>query len=276
MTCNKGSPTEVLYSLQTFGIVPDNMPINSSTGAIKRRTWVKWISMRGAFEAARAARMGPNSNGVISFTECPTHNDVLLGRGRPIIVHRGNMTMRQAVQCRLERFSNTRSTDEKAAIVWELVQETYQAGGRFLKEDPGKAGWWVEVDREAAKSKVAIQFRDLKSQTKLATAGRSKAAAPSASSHIASDASTFTLAGSSSSTGCQKAETAGLTIPSSTTTFEGGPHLLQKVTGDGRKATHFPGGRQEFDSSNFDFLHGRKRRKGNGGDCFDPFGGCFH
>jgi hypothetical protein len=76
--------------------------------------------------------------------------------------------MRQAVQCRLERFANASSKVEKDAIIWEVVLETNESGGRFLREDPRKIGWWEEVDQEVAKVKVSFYFRDLKFLAKAA------------------------------------------------------------------------------------------------------------
>jgi hypothetical protein len=94
--------------------------------------------------------------------------------------------MQLAVKCRLERFCNSTNKEEKDAIILEVVQDTYTSGGRFLKEDPGKNGWWEEVDQEVAHLKVSVVFRDLKSRAKSGTTATATAAATTAApaSHL--------------------------------------------------------------------------------------------
>jgi hypothetical protein len=83
--------------------------------------------------------------------------------------------MRQAVESRLEQFSSATNKEERAAIILEVLQETGLSGGKFLKEDPGKRGWWEEVDQEVAKVKVGFCFRDLKASSKIATTVKASA-----------------------------------------------------------------------------------------------------
>jgi hypothetical protein len=154
-----------MYNLQTFGISIDQVPINWSTGKVKTQYHLKWINMRQAMEEAKASG-GPGGGALFSGIECPSHQDVLLGRGKPMVNHGGNIAMRERVESRLARFAQAQGKDDRAAIVWEVVQETYLSHGRFLKEDPGKHGWWEEVDQEVAKAKVSVYFRDLKSASK--------------------------------------------------------------------------------------------------------------
>jgi hypothetical protein len=83
----QGSFTEILYSLQTFGISPNQIPvILSSSGVVKTQHHLKWIQMRQAMEKARTLG-GPNF--AFPGIECPSHCDVLLGRGIPNHTHRG-------------------------------------------------------------------------------------------------------------------------------------------------------------------------------------------
>jgi hypothetical protein len=84
--CAQGSPIEIMYSLQTFGISPDQVPINSNSGKVKTQAHLKWMKMREAKEKAIALG-GPNF--VFRGIECPSHRDVLLGRGRPNSSHQG-------------------------------------------------------------------------------------------------------------------------------------------------------------------------------------------
>ncbi len=223
---------ELMYNLQTFGISPDQIPINSNTGKAKNQYHLKWINMRQAMEEAKASG-GPVGR-VFSGIECPSHQDVLLGRGRPIVNHRGNVAMRQRVEARLARFATAAGKDGKAAIVWEVVQETYLSHGRFLKEDPGKHGWWEEVDQEVAKAKVSVYFRDLKCTIK-ATAGPAETLSTARSSSSASD--TSTVGGN------------------------GAVHQAEPSSTNSAKA-RVAARRQEFDSSTYGFLEPPSLRGG--------------
>jgi hypothetical protein len=77
---------EIMYSLQTFGISPDHIPVLGNTGKVKTQNHLKWMSMRRAMEKAKASG-GPNF--VFRGIECPSHQDVLLGRGKPCSIHAG-------------------------------------------------------------------------------------------------------------------------------------------------------------------------------------------
>jgi hypothetical protein len=226
-----GSPMELMYDLQTFGISPDQIPINSNTGKVKNQYHLKWISMRQAMEEAKASA---GSGMLFPGIQCPSHLDVLLGRGRPIVNHRGNVAMRQRVEARLARFATAAGKDEKAAIVWEVVHETYLSNGRFLKEDPGKHGWWEEVDQEVAKAKVSVYFRDLKCTLK-------EMPSPITTT-LTATSSTCSVLGTSS-------------VGDKTIIAEAGSSTtLAKATISAR--------RQEFDSSTYDFLEAWSTRGG--------------
>jgi hypothetical protein len=88
-----GSPTEIMYSLQTFGISPDQIPINSSSGTVKTQHHLKWMNMRQAMEEGRASG-GPDSD--FRGIDCPGHSDVLLGRGKPNSIHLGACALHPA------------------------------------------------------------------------------------------------------------------------------------------------------------------------------------
>jgi hypothetical protein len=170
--------------------------------------------------------------------------------------------MRQAVERRMHRFSNTDNKEEKAAIIWEVIQETYQSGGRFLKEDPAKNGWWEEVDQEAAKIKVSTHFRDLKYNSKttpsVMTSSPTKVATTAPARHLS--ASLSSPGGSVQSPALQVAMGHG--IPSS----------QAKLAATRSTVT------QDLDSSTYEFLEayssrGRKRHKTTDGS--DDNCGCF-
>ncbi|KAG7373473.1 hypothetical protein IV203_034197 [Nitzschia inconspicua] len=175
MRIHTGSPTNMVCNLETFGIPAELIPINSNTGKLKTQNFAKWIDMRLIREEklARAANAAGACAGRISvdtaaqhyafpWIDCPSQQDVLLGRGRPIMNHKGNVTMRELVGSKLSRFNATTQKHIRTSIIEEVVSEIQVAGGRFLKEDPNMNGFWIEVDAPVARQKVGIYFRDLR------------------------------------------------------------------------------------------------------------------
>jgi hypothetical protein len=171
--------------------------------------------------------------------------------------------MQQAVKCRLERFCNSTNKEEKDAVILEVVNETHTSGGRFLKEDPGKNGWWEEVDQEVAHSKVRILFRDLKSRAKAGTTTIAPAP-PAATTATAAPASRLPQSRSSPVGSLQQAWC--LSLGHDAPLGPSNPGAARPISAVWN---------QEFDSSTYEFLEqfssrGRKRHKGDNNDC-----GCF-
>jgi hypothetical protein len=193
-----GSPTKLHCELETFGISAHMIPINSNTGSLKTQNFTKWINMRMTREEqmSRAANAAAVASGgridvataeqhyIFPWIECPTQQDVLLGRGRPIMNHKGNVTMRELVGLNLNRFNVTNHKHERTSIIEEVVQAIKSAGGRFLREDHNMNGFWIEVDDRTARQKVGIYFRDLRCSTSGASVAAAAAAGNSSSSSI--------------------------------------------------------------------------------------------
>jgi hypothetical protein len=115
-------------------------------------------------EAREMARITDPGYDERAIVDCPRRQDCLLGKGRLIMKHPGNVDMRHFLEARLDRWESA-GIKEKAGVSWEVVHEVKQNGGRFLKEDPN--GWYVEVDDEVARQKVSIGFRDLVKRTRM-------------------------------------------------------------------------------------------------------------
>jgi hypothetical protein len=177
--CFKGSPTKITCDLETFGIPTEQLPINFNTGTVKTQYLAKWINMRLARDEYMARADNKATAAVVASTECildakdskhepfpwiecPSQQDVLLGRGRPIMNHRGNVTMRELVGSKLSRFNAAIQKQGRTRIIEEVVMEIQECGGRFLREDPIMTGFWIEVDMITARRKVGIYFRDLR------------------------------------------------------------------------------------------------------------------
>jgi hypothetical protein len=84
------------------------------------------------------------------------HNDVLLGRGKPIQERPGNVRFREMLDKHIEKYdSGEKGVSAKvSACIVLLVKEE---GGRFLKEL--EDGGWFEVDEATARAKVSHAFR---------------------------------------------------------------------------------------------------------------------
>ena len=148
-----GSIVECMYALQSFGILSEQIPVNTTTGKVKTKQHLKWLELMLQKEKAI------NQNRAFNKIECPMIKDVLFGRGWPIMKHPGNVILRGIIDSKLEEYKNEKSKRAKTLISYSVVCSVKQKGhgGRFLKED---SGWWVEVSNDAARQKVSIAFRD--------------------------------------------------------------------------------------------------------------------
>jgi hypothetical protein len=158
-----GSAVECMYALQSFGIHSDQIPVNSSTGRLKTKQHSKWLQLCQLKEDS-LKKHGCKFDRII---ECPNNNDVLFGRGRPIMRHPGNAIMRNIVQSKLEEYSNSPSKKESIQVTWDVVRLLKgKYGARFLKEENAENNGlgWVEVSNDTARSKVRIAFRDARTK----------------------------------------------------------------------------------------------------------------
>lgn len=148
-----GSTVECMYALQSFGILAEQIPVNTTTGKVKTKQHHKWLDLKLQKEKAL------KENKIFNKIECPMIRDVLFGRGWPIMKHPGNVMLRNIIDSKLEEYQNEKTKRGKTLIAYSVVCMVKQKGrgGRFLKED---SGWWVEVSNDMARQKVSIAFRD--------------------------------------------------------------------------------------------------------------------
>ncbi len=179
MRVHIGSTVECIYALQSFGILPEQIPLNTTTGKVKTKYHHKWLELKLQKEIAL------KENKSFNKIECPMIEDVLFGRGWPIMKHPGNVIFRHIVDSKLDEYQNEETKRGKTFIACSVVNIIKQQGngGRFLKED---SGWWVEVSDEMARQKVSIAFRDAR---KLKIRQESKASIASAASLVGTGAS---------------------------------------------------------------------------------------
>jgi hypothetical protein len=152
-----GSTIECMYALQSFGILSEQIPINTTTGKVKTKQHLEWLNLK--LQKERALKENEPFNKI----ECPMMKDVLFGRGWPIMKHPGNVMLRNIIDSKLEEYQNEKTKRGKTLIAYAVVYMIKQEGigGKFLKED---SGWWVEVSNDMARQKVSIAFRDARKQ----------------------------------------------------------------------------------------------------------------
>jgi hypothetical protein len=90
------------------------------------------------------------------FIAYPTHQDVLLGRGRPYHVFPGNKRLGDMVDLYRDRYKQMTERLEKTIISMEVVQRIQDSGGRFLQR---KVDGWEVADNLVAREKISQAMR---------------------------------------------------------------------------------------------------------------------
>lgn len=86
----------------------------------------------------------------------PGTYDILLGRGKPLQKHAGNLRYHHFIETYHGQYEIAQKL-EKTNLSKLIVQKMKEAGGRFLKQnDCG----WIEIDDDAARYKVSHTFRN--------------------------------------------------------------------------------------------------------------------
>ena len=91
--------------------------------------------------------------------------DILLGRGKPLQRHPGNVEFRKLIAAQADNYEKG-DRFEKTLIAADVVATIRESQGRFLK--PLKGGGWEEIDDATARLKVAHTFRTLRKSKKKA------------------------------------------------------------------------------------------------------------
>jgi hypothetical protein len=177
---------ECIYKLMTFGIPSDALPISPS-GELKRQRQLDWLNVRREQEAV--AGKETRNQIVVPRIVVPGPHDVLLGRGKPLQRHPGNLRYHHIIESFEDRYESAMKL-EKTTIAKEIVQQIKDAEGRFLKQD--NTGW-VEIDDAAARYKVSHTFRNhrisIKSNQQKTTQAKTRNADESIDSNGAEDSS---------------------------------------------------------------------------------------
>jgi hypothetical protein len=88
----------------------------------------------------------------------------LLGRGKPIQNHPGNIRLGLIVQSLLQNYDGSAKRQEKTQMAAETAEKMKEAGVRFLTKVNG--GWVVASDK-LARERVSSTFRTVRDRLKL-------------------------------------------------------------------------------------------------------------
>jgi hypothetical protein len=98
----------------------------------------------------------------------PMTMDILLGRGKPLQRHPGNVRFRELIACHAGNYE-LGDKFQKTVIAADVVATIRESDGRFLK--PYGKGGWEEIDDNTARLKVAHTFRTLRKSKKKSLEG---------------------------------------------------------------------------------------------------------
>ena len=146
---HEGTHTECQYKLLTFGIPIDMFPITSQ-GELKRSSHKQFLARRRAKE--KTLQEGQIKYDRFDCIEFPARTDILVGKGKPIQSHPGNVALRATIDGLIPTYMPLKKS-EKQAMTFTALHDIQSKGGRFLKQD--KEGWWIVVTEPEARRKVA-------------------------------------------------------------------------------------------------------------------------
>jgi hypothetical protein len=124
----------------TFGIPVNVLPV-AYDGRLKVSNHLEWVSRRQTKDSDLFLK------GFFHGIDVPKGDDVLLGRGKIIQEHPGNLHVRSLVDSHFD-LSKKAFTGEKNILAAQIVDTMKRCRCRFLKKK--KDGWWVEVPDDEA------------------------------------------------------------------------------------------------------------------------------
>jgi hypothetical protein len=147
--CLTGTHVECMHSIMAYGIPISDFPVLND-GSVNREFHLAWIQMRRTLETEVSKT---------TLTIAPKSSDVLLGRGKGVQFHPGNIRLRMELGSFFSEYERCERA-EKKSVALSVVDEVRNRGGRFLQQ---KDNAWQEVDDEdAILKKVMHCFRDIR------------------------------------------------------------------------------------------------------------------
>ena len=179
-TSCSGKYVELQYELQSYGIPPAALPLDTS-GRVNNNFQKLWFERRCQIERhsqttaaslpqqeiklgelEKATISGPSSTTASLSLLQAEPNDVILGRGKGFDQHKGNVKFRQYLQ-RPEVLKKFQCAPKYVKIEYvERIKATLQLelGVRFLKKEPGTISFQL-ADDVAITHKISRTFRRL-------------------------------------------------------------------------------------------------------------------
>lgn len=128
------------------------IPIGNNS-RIKRESMEKWLEQKMQVEKKEHT------------TITPLPPDVLLGRGKVVRNHPGNITFRNQIEADRDEYDNSSKFD-KSVMIETILTGVKASGGRFLQLGPGG---YVEVDDDIARKRISHSWRNLRASKKPAS-----------------------------------------------------------------------------------------------------------
>jgi hypothetical protein len=147
-----GSIQTCQQEITAYGISSSFLPI-TNTGNIKNMHHLRWPTFRQAQETAIEHEIG--FNGIC----CPSVKDVLTGKGTHVSSNPANFVYRKIMEKIFLEHRDALTAERKTMISREIVDELVQNGGQFLVKEKS---WWADSDRDTARKKVSVAFRDMR------------------------------------------------------------------------------------------------------------------
>lgn len=166
MRVHVGDSMEMRYKLQGFGIPSEKIPITYS-GSIKTTNLKKWMRLRHIQEDERLNRKmnasGSNKRSCakIEAIDSPYLTDIIFRKGKSMMMHPGNATLRRVIKARIESGAFDHEKNKTRKFITEIIDEIKQQGIdcgqhinnppiRLLDWDDQNGNCWREINNEDA------------------------------------------------------------------------------------------------------------------------------
>lgn len=151
-----GTPDEIAFELQTFGIPVDCIPLEQGS-SLQTNSHLAWIQSQKVIEMSYDSDSSNKENIII-----PRNQDVLFGKLPLARGHIGNTRAHYLVESYYQEYEKANKT-EKTALGNKVIAVVHALGGRFLRSKGSLSGGaWEEVSDTIARQKIAHWFRHLR------------------------------------------------------------------------------------------------------------------
>ncbi|KAG7370288.1 hypothetical protein IV203_028034 [Nitzschia inconspicua] len=150
-----GTVPELHHALTTFGIPDQSLPVTTD-GEPKIKSFRTWMKSRKQQEDV--SNNNNNNKETFSLDKViivPGRVDVLLGRGKPIQEHFGNLRYHILMDYYQKAYEDAKKF-EKMLVAQTIVDLVHKYKGRFLRQE---GAGWIEVEPTVARDKVSHAFR---------------------------------------------------------------------------------------------------------------------